>query len=40
MLRFLDLHLIEAVERGWQVHPRALEARNELLAARERMGNG
>jgi HD superfamily phosphohydrolase YqeK len=32
MLRFLDLHLIEAVERRWQVHPRTLAARNELLA--------
>jgi predicted HD superfamily hydrolase involved in NAD metabolism len=40
MLRFLDLHLIEAVERGWQVHPRALGARNALLAARQRMENG
>ncbi|HXH20825.1 MAG TPA: bis(5'-nucleosyl)-tetraphosphatase (symmetrical) YqeK [Dehalococcoidia bacterium] len=32
MLRFLDLHLIEAVERRWQVHPRTVAARNELLA--------
>jgi predicted HD superfamily hydrolase involved in NAD metabolism len=33
MLRFLDLHLIEAVERRWQLHPRTVAARNELLAA-------
>jgi predicted HD superfamily hydrolase involved in NAD metabolism len=39
MLRFLALHLVEAAERSWQVHPRALAARNELLAARQRMGN-
>lgn len=34
MLRFLDLHLIEAVERRWQVHPRTVAARNELLATK------
>jgi predicted HD superfamily hydrolase involved in NAD metabolism len=39
MLRFLDLHLIEAVERGWQLHPSSVAARNELLG-RQRMGNG
>jgi predicted HD superfamily hydrolase involved in NAD metabolism len=32
LLRFLDLHLIEAVERRWQLHPRTVAARNELLA--------
>jgi predicted HD superfamily hydrolase involved in NAD metabolism len=40
MLAFLDLHLIEAVERRWQVHPRALAARNELLTRPQRMENG
>jgi HD superfamily phosphohydrolase YqeK len=33
MLRYLDLHLVEAVERRWQVHPRSVAARNQLLAA-------
>ncbi len=33
VLRYLDLNLLEAVERGWQVHPRTLAARNELLGA-------
>ena len=34
MLRYLDLNLQEAVERGWLLHPRSLEARNELLLRR------
>ena len=29
--RFLDLHLAEALKRGWQIHPRTIAARNELL---------
>lgn len=29
--RFLDLHLAEAIERGWHIHPRTIAARNELL---------
>jgi predicted HD superfamily hydrolase involved in NAD metabolism len=33
VLRFLDYNLEQAVRRGWLVHPRSLEARNELLAA-------
>jgi len=32
LLRFLDLHLLEAVERRWQLHPDSVAARNELLA--------
>jgi predicted HD superfamily hydrolase involved in NAD metabolism len=32
LLCFLDLHLIEAVARGWQVHPGTVAARNQLLA--------
>jgi predicted HD superfamily hydrolase involved in NAD metabolism len=32
VLRFLDLHLLEAVERKWQLHPNSVAARNELLA--------
>jgi HD superfamily phosphohydrolase YqeK len=39
-LRFLDLHLIEAVERCWQVHPRTVEARNELLARHHTSSHG
>lgn len=33
LLRFLDLHFEEAVQRRWLVHRRSLEARNELLLA-------
>jgi HD superfamily phosphohydrolase YqeK len=29
--RFLDLHFQQAVRRGWLIHPRSLEARNEIL---------
>jgi predicted HD superfamily hydrolase involved in NAD metabolism len=29
--RFLDLHLAEAIQRGWHIHPRTIAARNELL---------
>jgi predicted HD superfamily hydrolase involved in NAD metabolism len=31
VLRYLDHNLEQAVRRGWLVHPRSLEARNELL---------
>ncbi len=31
VLRYLDLQLEQAVRRGWLVHPRSLEARNQLL---------
>ena len=31
MLRFLDTHLVEAVERRWHLHPLTVAARNELL---------
>jgi predicted HD superfamily hydrolase involved in NAD metabolism len=31
MLRFLDLYLAEAIQRGWHLHPRTILARNELL---------
>jgi predicted HD superfamily hydrolase involved in NAD metabolism len=31
VLRYLDHMLEQAVRRGWQVHPRSAEARNELL---------
>jgi predicted HD superfamily hydrolase involved in NAD metabolism len=31
VLRYLDFNLEEAVRRRWQVHPRSLEARNEIL---------
>jgi predicted HD superfamily hydrolase involved in NAD metabolism len=34
VLRYLDLNLLEAVRRGWQVHVRSLEARNELISKR------
>src|SRR5438552_1252857 len=30
--RFLDLHLAEAIQRGWHIHPRTIAARNELLS--------
>ena len=30
LLRFLDLHFEQAIERGWLLHPRSLEARNQL----------
>jgi predicted HD superfamily hydrolase involved in NAD metabolism len=32
VLRYLDFNLVQAVRKGWQVHPRSLEARNELIA--------
>ena len=32
VLHYLDLNLTQSVRKGWQVHPRSLEARNELLA--------
>jgi predicted HD superfamily hydrolase involved in NAD metabolism len=31
VLKYLDLNLAKSIKRGWQVHPRTLEARNELL---------
>ena len=31
VLRYLDLNLETSIRKGWQVHPRSLEARNELL---------
>jgi predicted HD superfamily hydrolase involved in NAD metabolism len=31
LLRFLDLHFEQAVRKGWTVHQRSLEARNQLL---------
>jgi len=31
LLRWLDLHLEEAVRHAWPLHPRSVEARNELL---------
>jgi predicted HD superfamily hydrolase involved in NAD metabolism len=36
VLRYLDLNLQEAIRRGWQVHVRSLEARNQLI---ERVGH-
>ena len=36
VLRYLDYNLKQAVKRGWQVHARSLEARNELI---ERIGH-
>jgi predicted HD superfamily hydrolase involved in NAD metabolism len=36
VLRYLDLNLQEAIRRGWQVHVRSLEARNQLI---ERKGH-
>jgi HD superfamily phosphohydrolase YqeK len=32
LLLFLDIHLEDAIARRWLIHPRTLEARNELLA--------
>jgi predicted HD superfamily hydrolase involved in NAD metabolism len=34
LLRFLNLHFEEAVERAWLLHPRSVEARNQLLRAK------
>jgi predicted HD superfamily hydrolase involved in NAD metabolism len=34
LLRFLDLHVERAVRLGWLLHPRSIEARNELLLSR------
>jgi predicted HD superfamily hydrolase involved in NAD metabolism len=36
VLRYLDLNLQEAIRRGWQVHVRSLEARNQLIGDRTR----
>jgi predicted HD superfamily hydrolase involved in NAD metabolism len=33
VLRYLDFNLVQAVRRGWQVHPRSIEARNELIVS-------
>jgi predicted HD superfamily hydrolase involved in NAD metabolism len=38
VLRYLDHYLDEAVRRGWQVHPRSIEARMELIARFRREG--
>jgi predicted HD superfamily hydrolase involved in NAD metabolism len=32
VLQYLDHNLKEAIRRRWQVHPRSLEARNELVS--------
>ncbi|HEX5368794.1 MAG TPA: bis(5'-nucleosyl)-tetraphosphatase (symmetrical) YqeK [Dehalococcoidia bacterium] len=34
VLRYLDYNLEESIRRGWQVHHRSLEARNQLLSRR------
>ena len=34
VLRYLDMYLEEAVQRRWLLHPRVLEARNDLLRRR------
>jgi predicted HD superfamily hydrolase involved in NAD metabolism len=34
VLRYLDYYLDEAVRRGWEVHPRSVEVRAELIARR------
>lgn len=34
VLRFLDMRIEEALAKGGQIHPRVIEARNELMAAR------
>ena len=31
VLCYLDFNLAKSIRRGWQVHPRSLEARNELI---------
>jgi predicted HD superfamily hydrolase involved in NAD metabolism len=31
VLRYLDYNLEQAKRRGWQVHPRSVQARNELI---------
>lgn len=38
VLRYLDHYLDEAVRRGWQVHPRSVEARAELIVRMQREG--
>jgi predicted HD superfamily hydrolase involved in NAD metabolism len=32
VLRYLDFNFMQAVRKGWQVHRRSLDARNELIA--------
>lgn len=32
MLAYLDVHIAQAIERGWPLHPNTIAARNELLA--------
>jgi predicted HD superfamily hydrolase involved in NAD metabolism len=34
LLRWLDLHIEEALRRGWLLHRRTIEARNELLLSK------
>jgi predicted HD superfamily hydrolase involved in NAD metabolism len=36
ILKYLDLHVVRAAERGWPLHPDAVAVRNELLLARGR----
>jgi predicted HD superfamily hydrolase involved in NAD metabolism len=40
VLRYLDYNLEQAIRRGWQVHPRSLEARNQLLALLKQPSSG
>jgi len=40
VLRYLDFYLDEAVRRGWEIHPRSLEAREDLIARFRREGIG
>ena len=34
VLRYLDYNLAQAIRRGWQVHPRSVAARNQLIEGR------
>lgn len=34
MLVYLNSYIEEAIEKGWQMHPNTIAARNELIAAR------
>ena len=35
VLRYLDLRVLEAVRKGWALHPDTVAARNELLLSRQ-----
>jgi predicted HD superfamily hydrolase involved in NAD metabolism len=40
MRAYLDFQIVEALERGWAIHPNTIAARNELIAAERGQASG